>query len=148
MTSLRNLSLIGLIAFGAALAGCTSSDDHGGRVSRIDPTDHYDRYDDSRTSSDRLDARPLDIRGLSRDARLVEETRRPGDTMSFTARDPGRAYLVDVTKGDVVWDKSIRDGDRVSIDPDHNKIAVNGHDDVKIDLKSNNRFQLYFDRSR
>jgi hypothetical protein len=142
MTSLRNLSLIGLIAFGAALAGCTS--DH--YRTRSDPYDH--RYDDSRTSSDRLDARPLEIRGLSRDARLVEETRRPGDTMSFTARDSGRAYLVDVTKGNVVWDKSVRDGDRVSVDPDHNKIAVNGHDDVKIDLKSNDRFQLYFDRSR
>jgi hypothetical protein len=149
MTRFVNRSFIA-VALGATLltVGCSSSDDHADRH-RTTSSDRSDRhYDDTRLSGDRYDARTLEIRGLSRDARIVEETRRPGDTLNFTPRDSGRVYLVDVTKSEVVWDKNIRDGDRVFVDPDHNKIAVNGRDDVKIDLKSNNRFQLYFDPKR
>lgn len=145
MTAFRTLSLVAVLAT-ATLGGCSmfgSDDDHHSR----DDSRSSDRYDDTRRSSDRYDSRDVrDIRGVPRNARLVDETR--GGTLSWSARDSGHVYVADLSKGAVIWDKKVRDGDRVSVDPDKNRISLNGHDDTDMDLKSNNRFGLFFDPSR
>lgn len=152
MTVFKTLSLATILSL-TTLAGCSSlygdRDDDDDRRDRVTRSDRYDdRYDDTRLGGDRIDARDLRISGVPRDARVVDESRGAGDTLNYTVRDRGKAYLADLTKGSVVWDKSLRDGDRVSVDPDHNRIAVNGKEDVDIDLKGNNRFALFFEPSR
>jgi hypothetical protein len=69
--------------------------------------------------------------------------------MSYTARDSGEVYVYDASARTVIWSGHVRDGDRVTVNPDKNRIAVNGREEADIDLKSNHRFELYsLDRYR
>jgi hypothetical protein len=132
MNTLRTLSTAGIIGF-TALAGCSSGDHHASR--------DYD-YGSARSSSDRVERDSGTTSRVPRDARVVDEGR--GGALGFTARDRGQVYLVDESAGAVVWDSSVRDGDRVTVVPDKNRIEINGKEQAKIDLKSKDRFQLYY----
>ncbi len=147
MTTLRNLSLAGVLGLTVLTAGCSLLE---GDSSRSDRDRDRDR-DGVILSSDRDRDRDRDrnveresgaSRGVPRDARVVDEGR--GGTLSYSTRDEGTVYLVDETAGAVVWDQRVRDGDRITVDPDKNAIEVNGRSATKLDLKSNNRFALYF----
>ena len=144
MTTIRNLTLAGVLGLGLLASGCSAFDndhDHDHHSSR-----DYDRYDSSRTSGD-VERAPGTSRSLPRDARMVDEVR--GGRMSYTARDSGTVALYDATARTVVWDGHVRDGDHVTVNPDRNRIEINGKEQADIDLKSNHRFELYTtDRSR
>jgi hypothetical protein len=135
MATLRNLSFAGLLGLGI-LAGCGSSSNHDSRSS----SERRDR--DVTLSGERVDVDPHTARKVPRDARAVDEGR--GSTLSYSARCDGEVYLTDASASTVIWDAKVRDGDRISVDPDHNRIEINGREQTKIDLKSNDRFQLYF----
>jgi len=146
MTVFRNLTLAGVLGLGLLAAGCSAFDndhDHDHHASR----DRYDdRYDNSRASGD-VERASGTSRSLPRDARMVDEVR--SGRMSYTARDSGSVSLYDATARTVVWDGHVRDGDRVTVNPDKNRIEINGKEQADIDLKSNHRFELYStDRSR
>jgi len=134
MATLRNLSFAGLLGLGI-LAGCGSSSDH-----RSSSSERRDR--DVTLSSERVDVDPHTARHVPRDARVVDEGR--GSTLSYSARGDGEVYLTDSSASTVIWDSKVRDGDRISVDPARNRIEINGREQTKIDLKSNDRFQLYF----
>lgn len=145
MTAIRNLTLAGALGLGL-LAGCSAFDnDHDHHSSRS--SDRYDdRYDRSRSSGD-VERASGTSRNLPRDARMVDEVR--GGRLAYTARDSGTVALYDATARTVVWDGNVRDGDRVTVNPDKNRIEINGKEQADIDLKSNHRFELYStDRSR
>jgi hypothetical protein len=136
MATLRNLSLAGILGLGL-VAGCSSSDDrHASR----------DRNGDVVLSGERrgepVDVDPHTARKVPRDARVVDEG--TGSTLSYSARGDGEVYLNDRSADTVVWDSKVRDGDRITIDPGRNRIEINGREQTKIDLKSTDRFQLFF----
>ena len=139
MTRFQTLSLAGLLGMGLLAGGCSSSDH-----------DHYSRRsgDDVVLSGERrgdVDRARGASTHVPRDAQVVDEGR--GDGLHYTARGDGTVYLVDSSADTVVWSSPVRDGDRVTINPDKNHIDVNGRERANIDLKSNDRFQLYFERS-
>lgn len=138
MATLRNLSLAGALGLGI-LAGCGSSDRHTSRERR-------DRNGDvvlgGERRGGRVDVDPHTARSVPRDARVVDEGR--GSSLSYAARSDGEVYLTDATAQAVIWDTKVRSGDRITIDPDRNRIEINGREQTKIDLKSNDRFQLFF----
>ena len=144
MTTFQRFTLAGVLGLGLALTGCSAFDndhDHDHHSSR-----DYDRYDSSRTSGDVERAAGAASR-LPRDARMVDEVR--GGRLSYVARDNGEAYLYDANARTIVWSGQVRDGDRVTVNPDKNRIEVNGREMADIDLKSNHRFELYsLDRYR
>jgi len=142
MTTLRNLTLAGVLGLGLmAGAGCTDTEHHEHHSSR-----DYDRHDTSRVSGD-VERASGTSRSLPRDARMIEEVR--GGRLNYTARDSGEVSLYDATARTVIWDGHVRDGDHVTVNPDKNRIEINGKEQADIDLKSNHRFELYTtDRSR
>jgi hypothetical protein len=132
MTAFRNLTLAGALGLSLLAAGCSAfdNDHHSSRDSR----------DDARVSRD-VERESGAARSLPRDARVVDEVR--GGRMSYAARDSGTVYLYDATARTIVWDGRVRDGDRVTVNPDKNRIEINGKEQADIDLKSNHRFELY-----
>jgi hypothetical protein len=132
MATLRNLSFAGLLGLGV-LAGCSSSDRH---------TSSERRDRDVTLSGGRVEVDPNTARKVPRDARVVDEGR--GGTLGYAARGDGEVYLTDASAQTVIWDAKVRDGDRISVDPNRNRIEINGREQTKIDLKSSDRFQLYF----
>jgi len=137
MTTLRNLSLAGILGLGLLAAGCGSSDHH----STTSSSERRDR--DATLSGERVDVDPHTARKVPREARVVDEGR-SGGTLSYSASGDGEVYLVDSSASTVIWDAKTRDGDRITVDPGRNRIEINGREQTKIDLKSNDRFQLYY----
>jgi len=133
MATIHNLALSGAIGLGI-LAGCSSSDDR--HVSR------ERRGNDPVLSGERVEVDPHTSNKVPRDARVVDEGR--GSTLNYSARGDGEIYLTDASASTVIWDTKVRDGDRITVDPSRNRIEVNGREQTKIDLKSSDRFQLYF----
>ena len=82
--------------------------------------------------------------GVPHSARPVDETH--GGRLDFAVPESGRVYLADDTARTVIWDGSVHRGDRVYVNPDKNRIELNGKKQAEIDLKSNHRFVLFFDR--
>jgi hypothetical protein len=144
MSTFRNIMLAGVLGLGLGLSGCSAFDNDHDR-------DHhssrdYDRYDNTRTSGD-VERAAGAATHLPRDARMVDEVK--GGKLSFVARDSGEAYVYDANARTVVWSGHVRDGDRLTVNPDKNRIEINGRDQADIDLKSNHRFEVYtLDRYR
>jgi len=138
MTTLRNLSLAGLLGLGLLAAGCSSNDHHSSSSSSSERRDR-----DATVSGERVDVDPHTARHVPREARVVDEGR-SGGTLSYSARGDGEVYLVDSSASTVIWDAKTRDGDRITVDPSRNRIEINGREQTKIDLKSGDRFQLYY----
>jgi hypothetical protein len=138
MATLRSLSLAGILGLSvfAFTGGCSSDSDHHDRVSRSGG-------DDDVVLGRDIERAPNTAGKLPRDARSVDEGRN-GGTLSYSSRGDGEVYLVDRSADTVIWDGKIRDGDRVTVDPGRNRIEINGREQANIDLKSNDRFQLYF----
>jgi hypothetical protein len=136
MATLRNASFTALLGLGI-LAGCSSSDRHTSR-----DRDRGDVVLSGERRGDPVDVDPHTANKVPRDARVVDEG--SGGTLSYTARGDGEIYLTDRSAQTVIWDAKVRDGDRISVDPDRNRIEINNREQTKIDLKSKDRFQLYF----
>jgi hypothetical protein len=135
--------LAGVVGLGLFAGGCSAFDNDHDRDRSSGSSRSSDRYDDSRASrSGDVDRASGTSRSLPRDARLVDEVR--SGRMGYTARDSGEVYLYDATARRLIWDGRVRDGDRVTINPDKNRIEINGKEQADIDLKSNDRFELYF----
>ena len=132
MATIGNLALSGAIGLGI-LAGCSSDDRH---------TSRERRDNEPVLSGERVDVDPHTSNKVPRDARVVDEGR--GSTLSYSARGDGEIYLTDASARTVIWDSKVRDGDRISVDPSRNRIEINGREQTNIDLKSTDRFQLYF----
>jgi hypothetical protein len=162
MTTRRSFKTFGLVAvLGlATLSGCSAltgdsdSGDDDFRVSRDRDRDRYDENGDVVLSGDRYDDRYRDrdtgrsadvdsstANKVPRDARVVDSG---SDRLTFTAPYDGSVYLYDEDARRVIWDERLRDGDRVSISPDDNRIDVNGRSQADLDLKSEHRFRLYY----
>jgi hypothetical protein len=149
MTAFRNLTLAGVLGLGLLAGGCSAFDNDNDHHSSRSSDRYDDRYDSGRVSRSGGDVERASgtSRSLPRDARMVDEVR--GGRMNYTARDSGEISLYDATARTVVWDGRVRDGDRVTVNPDKNRIEINGKEQADIDLKSNHRFELYStDRSR
>lgn len=134
MTTIRNFTLAGVLGLGLLAAGCSAFDNNDEHHSS------RDRSDDSSVSRD-VERASGTARGLPRDAHMVDEVR--GGRLTYVARDSGEVYLYDATAGTNIWNGRVRDGDRVSVTPDKNRIEINGKEQADIDLKSNHRFELY-----
>jgi hypothetical protein len=138
MSTFRNILITGALGLGlVAAVGCTEDEHHHS---------YNDRYEGSRVSGD-VERAAGAATHLPRDARMVDEVR--GGRLNYTARDSGEVYVYDASARTIVWSGHVRDGDHVTVNPDKNRIAVNGHEEADIDLKSNHRFELYsLDRYR
>jgi hypothetical protein len=138
MTRFKALSVTALLFTAGILAGCTSSDrDH--RSSRSSRSDEPVLSGERRGDVERASGA---ARKVPRDAEVVDEGR--GDTLRYTARGDGTVYVVDSNADTVIWSGPIRDGDRITVDPGKNRIEINGREQANIDLKSGDRFRLYF----
>ena len=145
MTQFRTLSFASLLAI-SLLAGCSAFE---GDNDRSDRDTNRDRNSDSdrssRTAGGNVDRDTGTSNRVPRDARVVDEGRGgSGSALRYTADYDGTVYLVDSSAGVVVWDQRVRDRDRVEVTPGANRITVNGKESANIDLKKNDRFQLYF----
>jgi hypothetical protein len=101
------------------------------------------------THSDRMDRGgverdPGTSYGVPRNARVVDETH--GGRLDYAVAQDGKVYLADDTARTVIWDGRVHRGDRVYVNPDKNRIELNGKKQADIDLKSNHRFVLFFAR--
>jgi hypothetical protein len=145
MTQFRTLSFAALIGV-SLLAGCSAFEGDNDRSDRNrdrDRTGDYDR--DTRTAGGNVDRDSGTSNRVPRDARVVDEGRGgAGASLRYSADSDGTVYLVDSSAGVVVWDQRVRDRDRVEVTPGANRITVNGKEAANIDLKKNDRFQLYF----
>ena len=153
MTTFHKITFASVLGLSLLAGGCNAFNDDRSDRDRYD--DRYDtrssrssrdRYDDGRVSRGDVEREAGAARALPRDARLVDEVR--SGRMSYTARDRGTVYLYDATARRIIWDGRVDDGARVSVIPDKNRIEVNGREQADIDLKSNNRFELYFSDRR
>ena len=145
-------AVLGLATLGgcSALTGDSDNDDDT-RVSR--DRDRYDENGDVILSGDRdryddrtRDRTPVDVDSntankVPKDARVVDSGT---ERLTFTVPDDGSVYLYDEDARTVVWDERVRDGDRVSVDTDNNRIDVNGRAQSRLDLNSEHRFRLYY----
>ena len=141
--SLSLAAVLGIAALGGceSLTGGDSSDrDRDGDVT-VSRDRTGDRYDDRYRDREPVDRAPSTANKVPKDARVVDSG---SDRLSYTANNDGSAYLYDEDARTVVWDQKLRDGDRVSIDPDNNRVEVNGRSESRLDLNSNHRFRLYF----
>jgi hypothetical protein len=64
--------------------------------------------------------------------------------LDYTAKRSGTVYVYDVTQDRLVYQTPVRDGDRVSIDPDANRLELNGRQDVDRNLRRDDRHRIYF----
>ena len=137
-------ALMGLTTISGCSALGIGDDDNDDdiRVSRRDrDSDRYDR-DDAVLSGDRdVDVAGSTATKVPKDARVVDSG---SGSLSYTARDDGSVYLYDEDARTVVWDARVREGDRVNVGADDNRIEVNGRSATNIDLKSEHNFRLYF----
>ena len=147
MTTFHKITLAGVLGISLLAGGCSAfdNDDRSDR-DRYDTRSSRDRYDDRSVSRGDVEREAGAARALPRDARLVDEVR--SGRLSYTARDRGTIYLYDATARRIIWDGRVDDGARVTVNPDKNRIEVNGREQADIDLKSNNRFELYFSDRR
>ena len=142
MTQFRTLSFAALLSI-SLLAGCSAFD--GDSRSDRDRDRNTDSDRTSRTAGGTVDRETGTSSRVPRDARVVDEGRGGGgNALRYTADYDGTVYLVDSSAGVVVWDQRVRDRDRVEVTPGANRITVNGKETANIDLKKNDRFQLYF----
>jgi hypothetical protein len=77
-------------------------------------------------------------------ATIVGET--TGGRLEYLVPRDGKVYLGDDTAHVIVWDGRVREGARVFINPDKNRIEIDGKEQAKIDLKRKHRFTLFYDR--
>lgn len=144
MHTAKKLSMLGLVLASGVVTGCgmfdNDSDRDHDRSVRHD--DRYDRdYDRGRTAGEKVERDLGTSRQVPRDARVVEEGR---GAQSFTAPRSGSVYVEDYDANTVVWDGKVREGDRVTVVPEKNRISINGKDQTSIDLKADHRFRVYF----
>lgn len=127
------------------MAGCSAlgiGDDDNDDDIRVSRDDRSSRDDDVVLSGDRdVDVAGSTANKVPKDARVVDSG---SGSLTYTAREDGSVYLYDEDARRVVWDERIRDGDRVAIDPDNNRIDLNGRAQSRIDLTSDHRFRLYY----
>lgn len=142
MTRIRTLSFAALLGL-STLAGCSAFNGDNNDRSDRDRRDSRD-YERSRTAGDVQRDSGTSNR-VPRDARVVDEGKGgQGRSLAYTADRSGTVYLEDTSAGTVVWDQRVRDGDRITVTPGANRIEVNGREAANIDLKKNDRFQLWF----
>src|SRR5438552_11732861 len=72
------------------------------------------------------------------------------DRLTYTPRRSGTVYVYDVDDDRLVYQGRVRDGDRLTIDPETNRLELNGRQVVDRDLKRKDRHRIYFfsDRQR
>jgi hypothetical protein len=133
MLPLRSMAFASLFGL-AILSGCSSDDGIFGSGDR-------DRDDDAVTAGD-VERSAGAAKKLPADARVVDVGR--GTSLSYEARDSGAIHLFDDTANTVVFSKRVTDGDRITVDPDKNRIEINNRQESDIDLASDHRFRLYF----
>ena len=78
---------------------------------------------------------------IPREARKVADG---NGQLSYTCQSDGRVYLYDMTNRLVVDNRTLRRGERYSVNPDRNRIDVNGKRVSDRDLKSEHNHHIYF----
>ena len=66
--------------------------------------------------------------------------------LKYEAGRDGRVFIVDEDDGVVVFSANLRDGEKVVVDPDNDRLTINGKRVGKINLRARNRYLLFFDR--
>lgn len=130
-----------------ALAGCTYDDDDDDRYGRYERDQWRDtHYPSRRGEYDRDDLRrdpELARYGnrVPREARILERGR---GELSTRVNGRGMVYLYDVNDERVVWSGTVRDGERVTIDPENDRASVDGRLVYDRNLERNHEHRIYF----
>lgn len=69
-----------------------------------------------------------------------------GGVLKATAPRAGRAYVLDRGGDRLVWSGDVVSGDKVTVDPEANRVALNGKTVGESDLKVDRRYTIYFHR--
>jgi hypothetical protein len=66
--------------------------------------------------------------------------------VSARVQDRGMAYIYDVNDQRVIWTGPVREGDRITIDPENDRAAVNGDTVYKSNLVRDHEHRIYISR--
>jgi len=133
--SLASLALLGLMSAGI---GC---DMFGGNNN-----DDKDNSSDHKVSTSSKDNRDYsDVRLPSRAERM---TSGGGDALSWRTDHAGTLYVYDGDSDNVIYSKHLSDGQSVRVDVPHNQVLIDNNVVRDKDLKSQHRYEIYFDRDR
>ena len=106
--------------------------------------DDRDRSDDDVVVSRDTDRRELDE--IPTGADRIEAVK--GREFSYEFKDDGRVYIYDREDDKLVYEGNVRDGERLVIDPQEDKLTVDGDPvgDRDLNLRAAHEYQIYFDR--
>lgn len=96
------------------------------------PNDRRDR-DDWRGSTDRL---PRDARNVATGTGQV----------SYRARDRGRVYVYDADDQRVLFVRDIRDGQEIVVDPENDRVLIDGKKVYDNNLERKHTHRIYFEK--
>ncbi len=122
------------------LIGCTQTGNNAPSGS-----DRSDRLDNGYNGDGRENSRASEYDYLPRGVRRLE--RGFGDVKTRAPED-GHLYISDITDGRIVVDAAIRSGDIVRVEPDGNRITINGKSIYGGDLTKRNEHGIYFRQDR
>jgi hypothetical protein len=128
--SVASLALLGCISLGGI--GC---DTFGGG--------NNDNEKD--TKGHKISTTDSDVRLPSRAERM---TSGGGEALSWRADRAGTVYIYDGDSDRVIYSKHLSDGQRVRVDVPHNQVLIDDNVVRDSDLKSQHRYEIYFDRDR
>src|SRR5690349_12001407 len=129
--SLASLALLGLISAGGI--GC---DMFGGNNDKND----NDKSDHKvSTSSDR------DYSNVNLPSSAVRMTSGGGEALSWRADRAGTVYVYDADTSKVAFSKHVSADQRINVDVPHNQIMLDNNVVSSRDLKSQHRYEIYFD---
>ena len=63
---------------------------------------------------------------------------------SYTADHSVHVYVYDATSDRLVYQDRVRNGDRLTVDPNNNRLELNGQRAVNRDLATGHRYRIYF----
>jgi len=76
----------------------------------------------------------------------AEEVEAGRGELRYSAQRDGKVWVYDAETDKMVYTGPIRDGDRITVDPDRNQIVVGGQTVSEQPLISDHKYRIYFKR--
>lgn len=147
----RRLLFVSAVLFGVvAAAGCESAEkDRDRNRDRVRSRERISRDPDTDRRRDRDDViisegdRGRGIDAIPRRALRIDPGRGTAE-MTYKARRDGTLYVYDVDDDQIVWQGTLRDGERFILDPTDGVALIDGKAVLERDLRPRHAYRLYF----
>lgn len=130
--------------------GDRTADRYGdGRTTPAGPGDTW--YDDGRYDDDKNFERDTRSRDNRPDASVPQGAREAAvgkGVVSYRATQDGRAWVAESEFDKVIWSGKVYDGEVIEVVPKRDRVFVDRREVLKVDLKDDIRYRVFFDRDR